>query len=675
MSESNIHLLCSSIINMCHTAALDTFSGNLKPLKQVMLFSEETKQDLPAKLSEEWQVFIVDHFAFSAKRINVDISFETWKEDWKRSTRFYEQLIIDKVICHNIIIPIASGKSEVIKAGEENTPPLGAGSLISPTPACSLSEWPKKCFISTELNKTDEEFLGDILRELNLINDTVYNACQKYWNNVISAHDIGRELIKNIPTCKISLIINSANPAQEAKEISKLPLRERTAWFLAVVDYYFTKTKLLNAISFESMSKIPLLKAMTTTAKKKDIINGLNEILGNYCFHETSSNEKICRALGMLSARDCAAAACIIIKDNPCFPSMGLQSANLLTVGNKPYLHLTSDEKQLIFGVDKPRARSRKISILNGQSAIIFKQLVESTKKGREKIKNSPNSSAYRYLFITVTRYGAMSPGNIDKIITGDIGLNLYDTIKNDLVNVNLNKDTFNLSSIRVTQGIIEFLNTGSINAVAKVLGNSAQTVLGSYIPDWLFVRHGIKSVRIFQQKIVIVSSANKPWLLEISDFESEKDLLKFIAKMLTEATGQDAMTADMHRKLSGCVPHSEIMFTPLIERNLRINLCPESLGNLYAYAEHSSKNLDNNQRNLTDEATGLTPQSLICLAELISDAAENKYVGEVESAIQSSIKGKSLLEFSLTHKKALKIAEQRVSNIKVANIYSLREI
>ncbi|MDR6929544.1 hypothetical protein [Pseudomonas sp. BE134] len=636
-----------------------------------MLFSENTKQDLPAKLSEDWQVFIIDHFAFSAQRINIDITFETWKEDWKRATRFYERLMIDKIISHHTVIPIGCGKSEIIEAGKEETPPLGASCLTPPIPACSLSEWPKRCFISTELNKTDEEFLGDILFELNSINDSVYNACQKYWNDVMSAHDMGRKMINNIPTCKLLLITSSSNPIQEAKKISKLPLRERTAWFLAIVNYYFTKTKLLNAISFESMSEIPILKAMTTSARRKDITNGLNEILGNHYFLKISSNEKICRSLGMLSARDCAAAACIIIKDNPCFPSMGLQSANLLTVGNRPYLHLTSDDKQLIFGVDKPRAKSRKISIFNEKSAKIFKQLVEATKKGREKIKNSSNSSAYRYLFITVTRYGSMSPGNIDKIITGNIGQNLYDTIKHDLTNINLNKETFTLSSIRVTQGIIEFLNTGSINAVAKLLGNTAQTVLSSYIPNWLIARHAIKGLRVFQQKIVIVSSANKPWLLEISDFESEKDLLKFIAKMLTEATGQDAMAADMHRKLSGSVPHSEIMFTPLIERNLRIDLCPESLGNLYAYAEYSKKNLDNDQLNLTDEETGLTPQAFIYLADLISDAAENKYSSEVESAIQSSLKGKSFLEFTLTHKKALRIAEHRSSNIKVSQIFS----
>ncbi|WP_224792110.1 hypothetical protein, partial [Pseudomonas fluorescens] len=452
--------------------------------------------------------------------------------------------------------------------------------------------------------------------------------------------------------------------------ISKLPLRDRTVWFLAIVNYYFTKTKLLNAISYEAMIKIPLLKALTTNAKRKDISNGLTEILGENCFLEASTNEKICRALGMLSARDCAAAACMLIKDNPCFPSMGLQSANLLMVGNKPYFHLTSDETRLIFGVDKPRARARKVSIFTGKSAKLFKQLVEATSKAREKIKNSSNSSAYRYLFLTVTKYGVMSPGNIDNIITGKIGQNLYNLIKHDLANVNLNKDTFNLSSIRVTQGIIEFLNTGSIHAVAKVLGNTAQTVLSSYIPNWLIARNAIKGTRIFQQKIVVVSSANKPWLLEVSDFESEADLLKFITRMLTEATGQDAMTADMHKKLSASVPNSEIMLTPLIERNLRINLCPESLGTLYAYAEYTKKNLNAVQLNLVDEATGMTPQSFICLTNLITNAAENKYTDKLEGSIQSSLKGKSLLEFTLTHKKALRIAEQRAGQIKVTQTF-----
>ncbi|MNY37299.1 hypothetical protein D3C86_1718520 [compost metagenome] len=129
-------------------------------------------------------------------------------------------------------------------------------------------------------------------------------------------------------------------------------------------------------------------------------------------------------------------------------------------------------------------------------------------------------------------------------------------------------------------------------------------------------------------------------------------------------------MTADMHKKLSASVPNSEIMLTPLIERNLRINLCPESLGTLYAYAEYTKKNLNAVQLNLVDEATGMTPQSFICLTNLITNAAENKYTDKLEGSIQSSLKGKSLLEFTLTHKKALRIAEQRAGQIKVTQTF-----
>ncbi|MEB0123825.1 hypothetical protein QN391_24540 [Pseudomonas sp. CCI1.2] len=663
LEQDDLLPLCDGMVAHCQGKADPTGQSYLLSLKRTLLYVGSESKAIPAPKSSDWFKFIVEHYIYHFSDTTTKEQHETKRGTWRMIAGFYRRLKHRNVIPKNIEIPKASLKRN---GRHQPTPPLGYESTDINTITSESEPWPKSYLVDKTIGLSNEDFFDTIRQRLTTTTDAVFAGCIDYWYKMRSVHKYGQSLINQISEKDLKEVLSKNRFYNDGIHLAdpKQPLG--LSWFLAVINYYFTQTN-MTKISYDDMMDIPFLRPIVNNHNILKRMNAkIKNVTKDSCEIKLDTNEALHRLLGFLSSRDCAAACVIIIKENPQFTSMSLQHADLLMPNGVPYIFSDAEHNKCLFGISKPRASARKVSLLPRLSVEIFNDVLECTAKAREKLRSHHRN--YRKLFITATQQWIGNPGNIINNVSGRVQLSLYDAINSHFKYVNLERKTFTLSSVRATQGILEFLRTGSLHAVAQKLGNTVSTVELSYVPEWLLHRWAIRLIRVFHQKLVVISTEGEPWQLAASDFLTEDQLLAFIAKIVTQATGRDALS-DMIRSRLGHHVIGEIeIFQPLAIRNLYINLSAKSLGALYAYADNY-ESMGNAEKCLVDPNTGLSADSMYLLAGLIKTAASYNGDDHLSWIIRTNIQGDSLAELRNTHETALVCArgyEQEIKNFRV---------
>ncbi|WP_434704906.1 hypothetical protein J3P85_03295 [Pseudomonas sp. Z1-12] len=519
---------------------------------------------------------------------------------------------------------------------------------------------PKKYLVDLSFALPEEEYINTIESKLKLASSAVREGCHEYWTRMKIAHANGQKAIGAISKDQIEEVLASGMYLAN-KKLALCDPRSPMGinWFLAVANYYLLNDPNLNPISFTSLARqYPFFRSLKSSPNFKRLIGpALRKLAGVGNDDRMPTTEILNRLLGLLSIRDCSAAAALLTIENPNFNSMALQQAKLIDDEGNSFYTITINGN-VVFSVEKPRARARKSSSLSPISEMIMDDLIRSTYIIREKM-SAACDERYCYLFLVSHKTTMGTTMDIDSKMNGGWGLNLYDAIYLNNSVPQLKPDTFTLSNIRNTEGIIEFLAKGSLAAMAKKLGNTIHSVIESYIPPWLIEHWCERLIRRFHQKLVIVANAKTPWLLPASDFTSHEQIIEFVKSMLMEGREGDAFTKVIEERFGSenKTKASEVLF---------INLKPDSLAALYAYENL----LDSGSTTATMENLNEEEAKLVALARLMRCVAENPASSTSDISANIELQGESLAEFKLIHWRACELAKDFLARFRSATVF-----
>lgn len=661
-SEESLHMLCRHVLQLCNRGTRFSAAQRIRILKHLLRFASKASKIIPIPGDPDWRAFIYEHFIFHLShteklRGNDDKSDESLRVEWRGALVLYKHLKQQGIIPRNIVLPLMK---EVGYGGDESA----SGALDScEEQLWDLTDpevlWPKTFLIDKDLNITTDKFLENLQYKLTKRSEGIISACRRYWDKLIYCQTIGASLINSIPPSKIKQVLESGDFYINGKHIADPRNPDGVAWFLAVIDYHFMQTGELKFISYELMKAIPFLRPICSSDKILARMNKkIREVAGEYTVPMTRINETLNRLLGHISARDCAAAAAILIAENPVFTSISLQESDYLSTNDVPVHYYNSDLDCLMWSVSKPRAKTRKVSPLTPAGLQIYTDVVRATFKARLHLMRN-NNPDYRKLFLTSSFNWVGMNATINTMFTGPQEFNLYTVLETELTEAGVFKKSFSLKRIRGTQGLIAFLREGTYQAVATTLGNSIAVVKAHYIPKWLMSRWNIRILRVFQTKLIVLATKNKPWQIEACDFLTKEDLFKFVTNSAIEAETSDPISRDLKRYASEITEDAaKFLIEPLIRHKVILNLDPFAFAATFLFAEMHNLTKSRNKQ-YQDKKTGISAESLVTLANLLHATYESCLDNKSCNPIINNITGLSASSFQQIYTQALAIKSE----------------
>jgi hypothetical protein len=632
--------------------ASDSIMEKVEILRSMQRFMTSKEIAFP-KQDSDWDEYLGDHFEFTLDDLGTTSkrSPETRIKKWIQNARFYQAAQTSGLIPKSAFIPSAH-LSDGSRFRTSPRPPLGK---LANAVSGASGEWNKQSLVSRDLCLDEDEFLCRISSSLSTAIQATVEGCEEYLTKMKAAHELGRSLIARIDEKDLERRVKTGDVYKDGVHVTDLRNEDALSWILAGANYLLTETDSLHSLNFNTMAKFDFFQKFRGSYYRAKFSEKIRDTIGKLGIHTKNISENFARLLGHFSARDCAAMASILIIDQPKYPSTGLQAATLVNIDGEKLIEVQLDEKTIRFSVEKPRAEKYQSETLTPRSAEIFKYILKCTQKLRIKLdaNNNPRSN---FLFLTVTRDGIICPGNIDNIMHSN-GHTLYQEIEHHFKGLHVDKETFSLGALRVTQGLITYFQTGSLYEVSLRLGNQVQTVKACYIPDWVQERRYIWMIRAFQAKMVLLATVDKPWALTASDFLTQDELKLFVSKQLKKSKRPDAFSQHFRSKFMN--DHYSSTILEISKSNMAYEISEQSLTALYSLADYTIKN--SNQKDLAkiDPILKISMDAIIQLKGLIVGIAEANLPSDLDQQTASNIYHDSRLELQMFHKKAVANVEK----------------
>ncbi|MEB0008543.1 hypothetical protein QN412_23815 [Pseudomonas sp. RTB3] len=643
----HVKMVVKSLTSICQRQSDRSYGGFITATGALFSISDDkswpNSQDVQA-----WQDLVIEIFK---KILNLrSVNYETRLSYWASISKIYKELKAIGVLPEKVRFP-STARLSGTQSPHEETPPLGYKQTPI-QPASAAAELLPKCFlIERNLDLSDDMYLSNFRDELQGSCDKLSDALIGYWDDMLETHALGKKLIEEIPKDELMSVIQAGTFIVSGRHVCHPSNPLAINWFLAIIQYYLeeefivaTTSTVLRTCSFGKSLKQRWLRNLRLKAKSLCPRKYLNA---------TATHEYLNRLIGHLSTQDCQAAAALLVMNNPVFTPEGICLANLYQKNNDSYLVVDTEQDRVKFSISKPRAYSRKHAYLNTISRKIILNVLEATSKLRHHLK-AIGRSDWKRLFIYVSGQGVNTCPN-NNSLSGNKN-SLQERLDSPLGRMS-DPHWLSLKTIRATQGILTFLRTGSLVVTALVLGNSPAVVESNYVPGWLSRRFANRTLRILQQKLVVVAVARSPWLLAASDFESHDDLHIFICRILNEATGSDPFSKVARQRLAQYSTVEDSTESPA-NGNLVFQISPEEIAAVYAYADCCSKLPLHEQIRIRPE-TGQSPRTLADVAELLRRCAaiDLEASTEMDILIASRFVGDSFGEIKKAHERATVLA------------------
>jgi len=605
--------------------------------------------------SGEWQDLITDFMSFYlCSTIWSRGSAQTRIENWQsRVYPIIHLLIEDEVIPLGLYIPKIRVKNEVTRR------PLKQIINTRLKYEHSNNDVIDKLLIDTNFSNSDDDFLLNIEKECRSKIEKLKEVCLAHWKAMLHDQALGQKYADKIPKTIVAGLLCASgvqiHGSQDRYNLVCSPTRnDGHLWAFALIKFLLDNSDDVNCISVRSLRKLPYYKhnALKTRDYEHILIN--QTALNEYAFKFLSTSMYMYHFSGVLSGIDVAAICTLLIIDHPIFNPLSLANAKLLDVRGKSFLITTDTNNRMIFSVDKPRARARKIAVLTNMAQEIISEVVRMTSPIRRILKNNGDPN-WRYLFLGQQMGGTLGP--IRTTLTDCLTCNKARSLVRmypALSDFGLKRGTLDFSKIRNTMGVIKWFETGSIREMSKLLGNSTRVVLENYLPPSLVVAWNTRIIRRFQNTLIILAAAEEDYILEVTDFSSLSDLLHFVSQLVFEYKKGTSPIADRVQELlpgminsSNKTNHNKIV---------NIRLCPKALSYLYAFHHYAINNIPSAKWNITDYGTGLSVQQLVDTAVLLKHASEND---DLSPALREILEYETLKRI---HKKAL-VLEDKLSS------------
>jgi hypothetical protein len=232
----------------------------------------------------------------------------------------------------------------------------------------------------------------------------------------------------------------------------------------------------------------------------------------------------------------------LLVAEHPEITSVFLRDFELYNKrGQLSGLLKTNSGYQLIGYKDRKTKKLAEQKIALSERAItLVNQVIEITKPLREFLKKSSNDN-WRYLFLT-SGVG-FAPPKKAPLCCWNKSTFQSKTLKAQVlpslgavtgfVGDKLLKFAYrvSLTSLRASCGVQVYLETKSVEAMAKALGHSEyrSKLLGHYLPDPILSFFQSRWIRIFQKAFICEAMKDSAYLLETTKFESMDELNTFL--------------------------------------------------------------------------------------------------------------------------------------------------
>ncbi|XYI40771.1 hypothetical protein DAMDJJ_21805 [Cupriavidus necator] len=238
------------------------------------------------------------------------------------------------------------------------------------------------------------------------------------------------------------------------------------------------------------------------------------------------SKKAVSRALGLPSLRDALALMAFLVTQDGRFSESALATCVLFDRSGKR-INAVETDGGLTLSVLKARHATdgwHDIT-LGGDAAEFVRRWIKATEPIRAYMKNH-GLAGWRNLFVYVG-----NPLGGPRHFTRTA--NLYNhfrlfasSAKNKLGDL---ADSVTIPRIRSTRGVLVFLETMDLAAMARELGNSNDTSLRYYLPDCLWDYFANRWLRIFQNLLIVDATKATPHMQRALQFQSASEMDEFL--------------------------------------------------------------------------------------------------------------------------------------------------
>ena len=645
--------VAEAIQTLCLGGAESSYPGFFNAGRNIFKYVVKNQLSFPPA-TDGWDNFLLSHYASHLAK--TQLQFKTRMDQWCAIAVLYRKLRSSGFIPNDVYVPGEPLSS--LKTSDHLTEPVGHKREKVSAPESLQYLLPKKYLIESGLDLVDDVYLLDLKKTLERRAGALLECSIDYWNRMLRCHNHGSELCATITIGEIEEVLGSNCFVRDGLHIAHPDAPSGPQWFFSVARYYAERTDVLQNITIKSLGQTPFFrKLIHNPSLKTKVRQMILKWVGDDGVNNPTANENLNRLLGYLSPRDCAVACAIIATENPSFNPGSLTNVRLYSQQGTYYLRGFSDTKRITLSVSKPRARDRKVSVLPPLSIRIVTDVIRCTSMPRARLLDK-RKTGWRKLFLVSTRNQIGSSPDFSCTLGHYTGLSFYDIYEKELGDVGISADMVSLFRIRCTQGVLEFLRKGSMQAVADLLGNSIQVVRKNYIPEWLIKRWGTRFLRSIHQKVIITVTEGMPWQRTASDFETREELQAFVRRVLLGLNKGDALSEAMRSKLSHYSPDTNSIIEMFLESELLFDRSPSSLAAIYAYADAVAHMPDGHASSL-DEATQLPIWIFPAIRDLLVKTVELDFdlATNAEIAVADRIAGESLSEIRKSHAEALRIA------------------
>jgi hypothetical protein len=547
--------------------------------------------------AEEWQQYLIALFRawFTENTNSLPTKISTW-----RHTAFWFTLLRDstRLIPYGVDIPLDGNNS--LRLDDEPGP-----HLLGELPFKAAGYQHQKVVMEISLVRSDAEYMDEIRSTLSRRRGVLESAAAK-WVQMIDAHfRYGQRLMSSIDYEKdLKPYLDSSDSRRDWNNKGAHKASGDTEQSLGLLLWLLRdKTNITKELfDSENAGILPWYRTLTFPKTIPPVVSPM-----------ITKSHRLRWMLGILTPTDYSFANLFLTIHHPIFFGSAFFDAKITSRQGEQLI--TLGDSGMTVNLVKNRSHAMKSAEIDEPSRKCLQMILEMTAPTRLEIAKKSPLMANRLVLIRKAMYEKqMSPilGDWRRINRAARISDYFESVAKEFEGTRLT-----MRKVRATEGVLEWLTTGSLLAATRRLGNSKQILIEHYIPQELLASFYARQTRRYHNLFLAAATPSEIPLNEILEFKSLEEVHNFLETNLkTEPFGSSPLANFIRKKRSSKKDDREIgssneMILPVSEN---------SVAALLLYQECAIETGFNNSTMDESVARGLkwiTPDDIISLAGL----------------------------------------------------------
>jgi hypothetical protein len=579
--------------NSRETASQRSFLASLQRFGTVA--AKQQLRRLPVD-SSDWQLFVNTLFTdwFAETRLSLANRISTWK-----GVLFWLKLLRDGEDLVPLEVEFPDIQKKWSNQNEEYSAPL-----LGDAPMESAPGKYQKVLMDISLARSDAEYLIEVRDTLSARRRLLDDACLAWWDQIEAHFRYGQRLLRGVDWQDLQQHFNERHYFRDWKNrgvnTACGKTEESLANLLALLHHamegHFSST------TFKDTQFLPSLSSLALPASAPPVVSPNISIV-----------DRLQWMVGNLTNQDYCFAQVTLTMHHPILFGSAFSDAKL--TNRQGDLCITLNEYQHYARVIKPRAHASKETELDDCTSKILTCILDMTQAHRDRLVLQRSSLGNHLLLISDQGSVVRASLAMSKLLRPPSEIHPWSWIGMYFPDVEtLCRETeVSMRKVRATEGVLEWLRTGSIAAATARLGNGKQMILDHYIPKALTVAWYARQVRRFQNLHLAAATPDDINLSDVLDFTSLDEIHAFIQQALGVEIFATSPLGKILREKNSAENKAQQPVNDLV-----IPVSANTLAVLYLYQECALEVGFTNQRiHQTYRQEDIQPDDIIALAEL----------------------------------------------------------